>query len=250
MKKLFFMLIATICVAGAYAQNMQIWTGDDIMYEQSVATIDSTTFTQSSAPEQEGTLYKTWEGIKTDDGYSQGVRITLSQNNTFSYSFGQDGGDGFSWVSMGSGTFLQQGKLGKSILQNRPGILFPLGNILFSLPMPLKLLHKFLVFFVPVRQHPLQNQKIMLNQCGYIVMGKGLLIIPDGNNNLMLIIPIGYPQLYIPHITVLLGNQLPLRTAFHLGILVSFHKEIIKIEKMVKSIVSVANYFKNIFPAH
>jgi len=125
MKKLFFMLIATICVAGAYAQNMQIWTGDDIMYEQSVATIDSITFTQSSAPEQEGTLYKTWEGIKTDDGYSQGVRITLSQNNTFSYSFGQDGGDGFSWVSMGSGTFLQQGNLILLCLTSGTGYYLP-----------------------------------------------------------------------------------------------------------------------------
>ena len=47
MKKLFFMLIATVCVAGVYAQNMQIWTDDDIMYEQSVATIDSITFTDS-----------------------------------------------------------------------------------------------------------------------------------------------------------------------------------------------------------
>lgn len=111
MKKLFFMLIATVCVAGVYAQNMQIWTGDDIMYEQSVATIDSITFTQSSAPEQEETLYKRWEGTIIDDGYTQGVRITLSQNNTFSYSFGQDVGDGFSWYSGGSGTFLRQGNL-------------------------------------------------------------------------------------------------------------------------------------------
>ena len=85
MKKLFFMLIATICVAGAYAQNMQIWTDNDIMYEQSVATIDSITFTYSNAPAQEGTLYKTWECIKSYDGYSQGVRIVLSQDNTFSY---------------------------------------------------------------------------------------------------------------------------------------------------------------------
>lgn len=109
MKKLFFMLIATICVAGVYAQNMQIWTDDDIMYEQSVATIDSITFTQSSAPEQEGTLYKTWEGI--NEGASQGVRITLSQNNTFSYSIGQGRGEDWSWMNLGSGTFLRQGNL-------------------------------------------------------------------------------------------------------------------------------------------
>ena len=111
MKKLFFMLIATICVAGAYAQNMQIWTGDDIMYEQSVATIDSITFTQSSAPEQEETLYKTWEDIKSFGGTSQGVRITLSQNNTFSYSYGIGRDGGFSWANAGSGTFLRQGNL-------------------------------------------------------------------------------------------------------------------------------------------
>ena len=56
-------------------------------------------------------ICKTWEDIKPNGGYSQGVRITLSQNNTFSYSYGQDSGNGFSWVSMGSGTFLQQGNL-------------------------------------------------------------------------------------------------------------------------------------------
>lgn len=111
MKKLFFMLIATVCVAGVYAQNMQIWTDDDIMYEQSVATIDSITFTDSDAPAQEGTLYKTWEGTKTDDGYTQGVRITLSQNNTFSYSVGQKREGNWSWYNFGSGTFLRQGNL-------------------------------------------------------------------------------------------------------------------------------------------
>ena len=112
MKKLFFMLIATICVAGAYAQNMQIWTGDDIMYEQSVATIDSITFTQSSAPEQEGTLYKTWEDIKIfEERITQGVRITLSQNNTFSYFLGEMGENGMGWYNYGSGTFLRQGNI-------------------------------------------------------------------------------------------------------------------------------------------
>lgn len=111
MKKIFFMLIATVCVAGVYAQNMQIWTDDDIMYEQSVATIDSITFTDADAPAQEGTLYKTWEGTKTDDGYTQGVRITLSQNNTFSYSVGQKREGNWSWHNFGSGTFLRQGNL-------------------------------------------------------------------------------------------------------------------------------------------
>lgn len=126
MKKLFFMLIATICVAGAYAQNMQIWTGDDIMYEQSVATIDSITFTDANAPAQEGTLYKTWEDIKTfDEEGRQGVRITLSQNNTFSYSVGQDEGDGFSWFSMGSGTFLRQGNLILLCVTSGPGYYLP-----------------------------------------------------------------------------------------------------------------------------
>ena len=110
MKKLFFMLIATVCVAGVYAQNMQIWTDDDIMYEQSVATIDSITFTDANAPAQEETLYKTWEGI-IDDGYSQGVRITLSQNNTFSYSVGNNMDGNWSWYNFGSGTFLRQGNL-------------------------------------------------------------------------------------------------------------------------------------------
>ena len=112
MKKLFFMLIATICVAEVYAQNMQIWTGDDIMYEQSVATIDSITFTQSSAPEQEGTLYKTWEDIKGEDGYWTGVRITLTQNMTFSYYIYDENKDhSYSWRNLGSGTFLRQGNL-------------------------------------------------------------------------------------------------------------------------------------------
>ena len=102
------MLIATVCVAGAYAQNMQIWTDDDIMYEQSVATIDSITFTDSNAPAQEGTLYKTWGDIKNIDGASQGVRITLNQNNTFTYSITEDGSE---WSNYGSGTFLRQGNL-------------------------------------------------------------------------------------------------------------------------------------------
>lgn len=113
MKKLFFMLIATICVAGAYAQNMQIWTGDDIMYEQSVATIDSITFTQSSAPEQEETLYKTWEDIKSYQGSYLGVRITLSQNNTFTYYvYTYDhSNDSYNWSNTGSGTFLRHSNL-------------------------------------------------------------------------------------------------------------------------------------------
>ena len=129
MKKLFFMLIATICVAGVYAQNMQIWTGDDIMYEQSVATIDSITFTQSSAPEQEGTLYKTWEGIKTfvEDGgqvvYNSGVRITLSQNNTFSYYIKDR--EESAWYNYGSGTFLRQGNLILLCVTSGPGHYLP-----------------------------------------------------------------------------------------------------------------------------
>lgn len=125
MKKLFFMLIATICVTGAYAQNMQIWTDDDIMYEQSVATIDSITFTQSSAPEQEGTLYKTWEDIKSSDDYSVGVRITLSQNNTFSYSYGNNSDGVFKWYNSGSGTFLRQGNLILLCLTSGEGIYLP-----------------------------------------------------------------------------------------------------------------------------
>lgn len=56
-------------------------------------------------------ICKTWEDIKTDGGYSKGVRITLNQNDTFSYSFGQDDGEGFSWRNAGSGTFLRQGNL-------------------------------------------------------------------------------------------------------------------------------------------
>ena len=111
MKKIFFLLIATVCVAGAYAQTMQIWTDDDIMYEQSVATIDSITFTDSNAPEQEGTLYKTWEGRITDGGMSQGVRITLSQNNTFSYSIGEKSEGVWSWFNFGSGTFMRHSNL-------------------------------------------------------------------------------------------------------------------------------------------
>lgn len=126
MKKLFFMLIAIICVAGVYAQNMQIWTDDDIMYEQSVATIDSITFTQSSAPEQEGTLYKTWESIKNTGGdYSHGVRITLSQNNTFSYSHGNNIDGVFKWYNYGSGTFLRQGNLILLCLTSGDGAFLP-----------------------------------------------------------------------------------------------------------------------------
>ena len=127
MKKIFFLLIATVCVAGVYAQNMQIWTDNDIMYEQSVATIDSITFTQSNAPAQEGTLYKTWEDIITDDGISQGVRITLSQNNTFSYSVGNNMPDGknWSWYNFGSGTFLQQGNLILLCLTSGTGYYLP-----------------------------------------------------------------------------------------------------------------------------
>lgn len=123
MKKLFFMLIATVCVAGAYAQNMQIWTDDDIMYEQSVATIDSITFTDSDAPAQEGTLYKTWEDIKS----YQGVRITLSQNNTFTYyvyTRDYDNG-GYNWFNAGSGTFLRQGNLILMCLTSGHGTYLP-----------------------------------------------------------------------------------------------------------------------------
>lgn len=114
MNKLFFMLIATICVAGAYGQNMQIWTDDDIMYEQSVATIDSITFTGSNVPAQEGTLYKTWEGTKSFESklggsYNQGVRIILSQDNTFSYSLMER--YDIEWHNYASGTFLRQGNL-------------------------------------------------------------------------------------------------------------------------------------------
>jgi len=124
MKKLFFMLIATVCVAGVYAQNMQIWTGDDIMYEQSVATIDSITFTGANAPAQEGTLYKTWEKIITGDGYSQGVRITLNQNNTFSYYI-LDSEEDMEWYNLGSGTFLRQGNLILLCLTSGQGYYLP-----------------------------------------------------------------------------------------------------------------------------
>lgn len=126
MKKLFFMFIATICVAGAYAQNMQIWTDNDIMYEQSVATIDSITFTGSNAPAQEGTLYKTWEDIKTfEEEGRQGVRITLSQNNTFSCSVGRMGENGMEWYNLGSGTFLRQGNLILLCLTSGTGYYLP-----------------------------------------------------------------------------------------------------------------------------
>ena len=118
MKKLFFMLIATVCVAGAYAQNMQIWTDDDIMYEQSVATIDSITFTGSNAPAQEGTLYKTWGAIKPDGG----VRIVLSQDNTFSYYVL---GNEDEWYNYGSGTFLRQGNLILLCVTSGPGHYLP-----------------------------------------------------------------------------------------------------------------------------
>lgn len=111
MKKLFFMLIATVCVTGVYAQNMQVWTDDDIMYEHSVATIDSITFTNANAPTQEGTLYKTWESVRSDNGHYEGVRITLSQNGTFTYSIYIYGGDGYKWHSEGSGTFLRHSNL-------------------------------------------------------------------------------------------------------------------------------------------
>lgn len=124
MKKLFFMFIATICVAGAYAQNMQIWTDNDIMYEQSVATIDSITFTGANAPAQEGTLYKTWEGTKTGDGYSQGVRITLNQNNTFSY-YVHDSEADMEWYNYGSGPFLRQGNLILLCVTSGPGHYLP-----------------------------------------------------------------------------------------------------------------------------
>ena len=119
MKKLFLMLIATVCVAGAYAQNLQIWTDDDIMYEQSVATIDSITFTDSNAPAQEGTLYKTWECIRVYtevyEGntytYYYGVRIVLSQHSTFSFSALSGSLSNNNWENYGSGTFLRQGNL-------------------------------------------------------------------------------------------------------------------------------------------
>ncbi|MBQ7996407.1 MAG: hypothetical protein IJ249_01915 [Paludibacteraceae bacterium] len=123
MKKIFFLLIAMVCVAGVYAQNMQIWTDDDIMYEQSVATIDSITFTNANAPTQEGTLYKTWEG-KRD--YWAGVRITLTQNNTFTYYLWYENDDhSYSWRNFGSGTFLRQGNLILLCLTSGDGIYLP-----------------------------------------------------------------------------------------------------------------------------
>ena len=125
MKKLFLMLIATVCVAGAYAQNMQIWTDDDIMYEQSVATIDSITFTDSKAPAQEGTLYKTWVGQKSFEEAFQGVSITLNQNNTFSFKVGQLRQGEWSWRNYSSGTFLRQGNLILLCVTSGEGLYLP-----------------------------------------------------------------------------------------------------------------------------
>ncbi len=106
MKKIFFMLIATVCVAGVYAQNMQIWTDDDIMYEQSVATIDSITFTDADAPAQEGTLYKTWEGATYSGGTGElsgyTINITFSSNYTFSSNI---------YGMMSTGNYIIQGNI-------------------------------------------------------------------------------------------------------------------------------------------
>ena len=104
---------------------MQIWTDDDIMYEQSVATIDSITFTGSNAPAQEGALYKTWECIKSYDGGSEGVRITLSQNNTFTYYCLTETSNGEAWINYGSGTFLRQGNLILLCVTSGPGHYLP-----------------------------------------------------------------------------------------------------------------------------
>ena len=129
MKKIFLLLIAAVCVAGVYAQNMQIWTDDDIMYEQSVATIDSITFTDSNAPAQEGTLYKTWEATRsyTERTYTyyDGVRLVLSQNSTFSYSFMSNSSSLDGWELIGSGTFLRQGNLILLCLTSGEGYYLP-----------------------------------------------------------------------------------------------------------------------------
>ncbi len=53
-------------------------------------------------------ICKTWEDSKNiGNGYTQGVRITLNQNNTFTYY----GKDSENWGLYGSGTFLCQGNL-------------------------------------------------------------------------------------------------------------------------------------------
>ena len=53
-------------------------------------------------------ICKTWEDIKGSGDYRSGVRITLSQNNTFTYYLTAKGD---SWINYGSGTFLRQGNL-------------------------------------------------------------------------------------------------------------------------------------------
>ena len=119
MKKVFFMLIATVCVAGISAQTMHVWSESEIAYEQSIEAFDSITFTNVNQQAQDSdlivinnpSLYKTWEVIKTVDKRTRGVRITLSKDNTFSCYIGSKETENMSWHFQGTGTFLRQGNL-------------------------------------------------------------------------------------------------------------------------------------------
>ena len=71
-------------------------------------------------------ICKTWEDVKSSDGYIRGARITLTQNKTFSYYFYYENDDhSYSWRNFGSGTFLRQGNLILLCLTSGTGLYLP-----------------------------------------------------------------------------------------------------------------------------
>ncbi len=105
MKKIFFMLIATICVA-ANAEVMQIWNSSQVVYQQSTESIDSLTFINSNNIPTPHDICKTWEGAAYSGGTGElsgyTIYITFSSNYTFSYNiFGM----------MSTGNYIIQGNM-------------------------------------------------------------------------------------------------------------------------------------------
>lgn len=111
MKKTSFMLFAALFAVAANAQNMQMWSNNDVIHQQAVSTIDSITFDNTSSdfvniPNVES-LCKTWTALYDCYELCSTISLTLTNSNTFSCTLNQNGGNTYNC----SGKYLVQGHL-------------------------------------------------------------------------------------------------------------------------------------------
>ena len=85
MKKMFFILLATLLVAAVKAEVMQIWNSGQIVYQQSIESMDSLTFVNEGNIPTPSKLCKTWTG-KSEIL----IKLTLTKRHTFTFKCGNE----------------------------------------------------------------------------------------------------------------------------------------------------------------